>query len=82
MTPTVALYARIAPSEMRPLLPVQERIRMRLLADEWAERFETLSRRDIERVLFYRNGQLFEPMHHHCVQRRGSQFANRKEVRL
>ena len=64
----------------RPLLYVQEQIRQRLIAEEWADAIATVHNREFERRCICRNGTFVEPLHHHAVQRRGSQFANRREV--
>ena len=80
MTPTQALYARVQGGGLAPLLPAQEAVRIRIMAQDWAIYFEALHARDLAARCEVRNGQLFEPLHHHSIHRRGSQFANRREV--
>lgn len=81
MTPTQALYARIhGGGGLARLLPQQELVRMRVQAQDWGAYFEALHARALASRCECRNGQLFEPLHHHSIHRRGSAFANRQEV--
>lgn len=80
MTPTQALHARLRGGGQAPLLPAQEAIRLRVMAQDWGAPLEALHARDLEDRCVCRNGRLFEPLYHHSFHRRGSSFANRREV--
>lgn len=79
MTPTQALYARLHGGGLAPLLPAQEAVRIRVMAQDWGSYFEALHSRDLAARCEMRNGQLFERLHHHSNHRHGGSFANRRE---
>lgn len=80
MTPSQALHARMHAGGFAPLLPQQDAVRLRLVAEAWAAPIDLVHQRELQRRCICRNGRLFEPLHHHSVHRRGTQFANRREA--